>query len=553
MNKNNQKGGIMVQASILAAASIIVRIIGILYRSPLTAIIGDEGNGYYGFAYNIYAIVLMVSSYSIPQAISKLMAQKMAMGEYKNAQRVFRCTMAYAVVTGTLFSILVFFGARFLVPPSAVPVLRMFAPTIFFFAILGVLRGYFQADQNMAPTSVSQILEQIANAVVSIGAAWLFMNYLAGSDRHVQAVYGAMGSALGTGSGVIVALIFMTFLYLRSRKGFHERISCDKTVRLTPWPLILRDTILVITPFILSGFILNLTTTVNQTIYFNIMMGVKGMVEREVSTAYGIFSNKAVVISNIPISIATALATAVIPNISAAYAVFDLDETRRRVITAIRFVLVVSVPCAAGLFILAKPVTMLLFPQWESLDLAARLLAMLSVTVILYSVSTITNAALQSIGRMSMPLVSAGIALIGQTVILVLLLFFTGMGIYSLVAVSIIYSGLIFALNQFFLRRYLDPRADLVNILGKPCLAALVMSIVCRLVYAVIMILCGRLGLGRYMSNLAGLVPSILCAVIIYFFVLIRIGTLSEEDILNFPRGALLLKTFKKLRWLKQA
>ncbi len=551
MNDNNQKGGIMVQASILAAASIIVRIIGILYRSPLTAIIGDEGNGYYGFAYNIYAIVLMVSSYSIPQAISKLMAQKMAMGEYRNAQRVFRCTMAYAVAVGALSSILLFFGAGLLVPPSTVPVLRMFAPTIFFFAILGVLRGYFQADQNMAPTSVSQILEQIANAVVSIGAAWLFMHLLAGDDPHEQAVYGAMGSALGTGSGVIAALIFMSLLYFASRKRFRRRIRHDRTGKLDPWPGILRDTVLVITPFILSGFILNLTTTVNQTIYSNVMIGMKGMDEIEISTAYGIFSNKAVVISNIPISIATALATAVIPNISAAYAVFDLEETRRRVIAAIRFVLVVSVPCAAGLCVLAKPVTMLLFPQWSSLDQASRLLAMLSVTVVLYSVSTITNAALQSIGRMSMPLVSAGIALIGQTIILVILLLTTDMGVYALVVVSIIYSGMIFALNQFFLRRYLDPRADLINVLGKPCLAALVMSITCRLVYSLIMIFCEAMGLGRYSSNLVCLVPSILAAVVMYFFVLIRIGTLSREDILNFPKGKLLLKTFRRLGWMR--
>lgn len=551
MNDNNKKGGILVQAGILAAASMVVRIIGILYRAPLTAIIGDEGNGYYGFAYNIYAIVLMVSSYSIPQAISKLMAQKMAMGEYRNAQRVFRCTMTYAVAVGTLSSILLYFGAGALVPPSAVPVLRMFAPTIFFFAILGVLRGYFQADQNMAPTSVSQILEQIANAVVSIGAAWLFMHLLAGEDPHQQAVYGAMGSALGTGSGVLAALIFMALLYFKSRRRFRRRIRSDRTGRLDPWSVILKNTILVITPFILSGFILNLTTTVNQTIYSNIMTGMKGMDEKVMSTAYGIFSNKAVVISNIPISIATALATAVIPNISAAYAVYDLQETRRRVITAIRFVLVVAIPCAAGLLVLAKPVTMLLFPQWDSLDLASRLLAMLSVTVILYSVSTITNAALQSIGRMSMPLVSAGIALFVQTLILVVLLMFTSLGIYALVAVSILYSGLIFALNQFFLRRYLDPRADLVNILGKPCLAALVMSIACRLTYALFTILCDVMGLGRYMSNLVCLVPSMMVAVVVYFFVLIRIGTLSRKDILSFPRGKTLLRTFRRLGWLR--
>ena len=303
--------------------------------------------------------------------------------------------------------------------------------------------------------------------------------------------------------------------------------------------------------FAAGGFILNLTTTVNQTIYYNIMAGVKGMDEFEMSTAYGIFSNKAVVISNIPISIATAMATAVIPNISAAYAMFDLVETRRRFITAVRFVLVVAVPCAAGLCVLGMPVTMLLFPQCDSLDLASRLLSMLSVTVILYSVSTITNAALQSIGRMSMPLVSAGIALFVQTLILVVLLMFTSMGIYALVVVSILYSGLIFALNQFFLHRYLDPRADLVNILGKPCLAALVMSIACRLTYALFTILCDVMGLGRYMSNLVCLVPSIMVAVVVYFFVLIRIGTLSRKDILSFPRGKMLLRTFRRLGWLR--
>ena len=551
MKENSNKSGIIVQAGILAAASMVVRIIGILYRSPLTAIIGDEGNGYYGFAYNIYAIVLMVSSYSIPQAISKLMAQKMAVGEYRNAQRVFHCTMVYSLIVGLLSSIFLYFGAPLLVPPSTIPVLRMFAPTVFFFGILGVLRGFFQADQNMAPTSVSQILEQIANALVSIGAAWLFMHYLAGPSSHEQAVFGAMGSALGTGSGVLAALVFMSFLYIRNQRWFRERIESDRTGRLTPWGPVLRDTILVITPFILSGFILNLTTTVNQTIYTNIMIRAKHADEVAVSTAYGIFSNKAVVISNIPISIATALATAVIPNISAAYARFDMEETRRRVITAVRIVLVVALPCTAGLIVLARPVTMLLFPQWESLDLASLLLALLAVTVVLYSVSTITNAALQSIGRMSLPLVSAGFALIIQTIVLVLLLNLTHMGIYSLVVVSILYSALIFIMNQFFLIRYLDLKADMIILFVKPFVSTVIMGIVCRMVYSVCSSMLMRTGRGLYFCNLLSLVPAIGAAVIVYFFILIRIGTLSEEDILTFPKGQLFLNAFKKLKWIR--
>ena len=540
------------QAGILAAASIVVRIIGLLYRSPLTAVIGDEGNGYYGYAFNIYSIVLMVSSYSIPSAISKLMAQKLALGEYRNAQRVFYCTMAYALTVGAAFSLFVWFGAGLLVPPRSVPVLRVLAPTIFIFAILGVLRGYFQANQTMVQTSISQILEQIMNAAVSIGAAWFFMHRLAaGQDVHEQAVYGAMGSALGTGSGVMTALIFMAVMYLVNRRYFMKRIRKDRTGREDPWTGIMRDTILVITPFILSGFILNLTTTVNQTIFSKIMIGAKGLDEIDITTAYGIFSNKAVVITNIPISIATAVAAAIIPNISSAYARKDREETRRRVIAAVRITNIIATPCALGLIALARPVTMVLFPQWESLGLASALLALLGVTVIFYSIATIMNAALQSIGRMQMPLVSAGIALAVQTLVLLVLLFATNMGVFALVLVSVLYSLMIFLLDTYFLQRYLKLDMDLYNVYARPLFAATIMGVATYgyTMFEVFLELVGSRSL--YLNNLIAMVPAILAAVLIYFFALIRMGTLSEEDILSLPRGSMLLKIFRKLKWMK--
>ena len=541
------------QAGILAAASIVVRIIGLLYRSPLTAVIGDEGNGYYGYAFNIYSIVLMVSSYSIPSAISKLMAQKLALGEYRNAQRVFYCTMAYALTVGAAFSLFVWFGAGLLVPPRSVPVLRVLAPTIFIFAILGVLRGYFQANQTMVQTSISQILEQIMNAAVSIGAAWFFMHRLAaGQDVHEQAVYGAMGSALGTGSGVMTALIFMAVMYLVNRRYFMKRIRKDRTGREDPWTGIMRDTILVITPFILSGFILNLTTTVNQTIFSKIMIGAKGLDEIDITTAYGIFSNKAVVITNIPISIATAVAAAIIPNISSAYARKDREETRRRVIAAVRITNIIATPCALGLIALARPVTMVLLPQWESLGLASALLALLGVTVIFYSIATIMNAALQSIGRMQMPLVSAGIALAVQTLVLLILLFATNMGVFALVLVSILYSLMIFLLDTYFLQRYLKLDMDLYNVYARPLFAATIMGVATYGLYTMFEVFLELVGSrSLYLNNLIAMVPAILAAVLIYFFALIRMGTLSEEDILSLPRGSMLLKIFRKLKWMK--
>lgn len=543
------------QAGILAMASMIVRVIGLLYRAPLTAIIGDEGNGYYGTAYNIYTIILMVSSYSMPSAISKLMAQKLAVGEYRNANRVFRCALTYGVLVGLVGSGLLFFGASFLVPDVAVCVLQVFAPTVFLFGILGSMRGYFQARGSMVQTSVSQILEQLANAVVSIAAAWLLMQTAVGADPTRRAQLGAMGSALGTGAGVLIALLFMVFCFRRSKEGRKAEILSDATGKEEKYRIFLRDTILVITPFMLSGVIMNLTTSLNQTIYMRMLIDLKGAGETATTTLYGIFSNKAVVISNIPISIATAVSSAIIPGISAAYARRDETGARRQVGNAIRITSIVAIPSAVGLAVLARPITMLMFPQMESLELASSLLSLLAVTVIFYSISTITNAALQSIGRMNLPLISAGIALVVQTVVLVALLRFTDLDVRALVLVSILYSVMIFAVNQYYLRRFLGIRQDVRRDYLQPLVCAALMGAAAKAVYYLVSMAAEpmrNLPKGFYFRNLAATAAALLAAVLVYGYTMVRSGTIRRKDLLSMPKGQLLVRLMEKLHWLPE-
>ena len=179
--KNSSKNNFIMQAGILAVAGIISRIIGLLYRGPLQSVIGNLGLGYYQSAYNYYTIILLISSYSIPSAISKAIAQKLGEKEYRNAHRLFHGAMIYVLVVGGIASLFLFFGAGLFLDGGAATVLLTFAPTIFVYGILGVLRGYFQAHKSMAQTSVSQILEQIANAVVSVGAAYLLIHIFMGS------------------------------------------------------------------------------------------------------------------------------------------------------------------------------------------------------------------------------------------------------------------------------------------------------------------------------------------------------------------------------------
>ena len=182
MAKSRDKNNYLKQAGILAAAGIICRIIGILYRSPLTSIIGDEGNGYYTSAYNIYTIILLLSSYSIPSAVSKIIASKLALKEYRNAHRIFHCALIYVCAIGGAASIFTFFGAGLFLEGEAAVVLKVFAPTIFLSGFVGVLRGYFQAHGSMVQTSFSQIAEQILNAVISILAAHLLIDMVSSSD-----------------------------------------------------------------------------------------------------------------------------------------------------------------------------------------------------------------------------------------------------------------------------------------------------------------------------------------------------------------------------------
>lgn len=589
MSKSSNKNGFIIQAGILAAAGIICRIIGLLYRSPLAAVIGDEGNGYYQAAYNIYTMILLISSYSIPSAISKVIAQKLATHEYRNAHRVFTCAIYYVLIVGGLASLVLFFGAGFLTRGPAVQVVRVFAPTVFLYGLLGVLRGYFQAHRSMVQTSVSQIIEQILNAVVSIGAAYLLIilmlsstdKYVINDDHSVSlgstvvqemaeeltdengivtyvlsdeqqawntkhALYGAIGSALGTGSGVLIALLFMWAVYLLNKGTIYRRIERDRHP-VEEYGEIIKTITGVIIPFILSTAIYNLTTVVNQTVYTYIAAEKKNMENTEISTRYGIFSGKAVVISKIPIAISTAIASAILPTVSALAGSGDMKGARRKTAQAVKTTMFIAIPATVGIAVLARPITWLLFPQKASIDMASRLLMLLAVSIILYSLSTLTNSILQGIGQVRVPVKNAAVALVIQTAITALLLLFTGLDMYALVIAEIVYSGMMCFLNQRSIRRYMHYRQEIFKTFIVPFVASVFMGLAAYGTYAGFHALMGG---GEYpgrMQNAIALIPAILVGCVVYFVLEILFGGISEKELRELPKGYLMVKVAKKL------
>ena len=540
------------QAGILAVAGIIVRIIGILYRSPLVAIIGDEGNGYYNTAYIIYTIILLVSSYSIPSAISKVIAARLALKEYRNAHRLFIGSIIYVVIMGGIASIICFVGAEWFVGHNSSMVLRVFAPTIFFSGILGTLRGYFQAHRTMVQTSLSQIIEQILNAIVSILAAFLLMRLVTSKDTTTQAIYGAIGSALGTGSGVIIALIFMLCVYLLNKKMIHKRIKADQTKELLNYKEIGKIIVCMVTPVVLSTCIYNLSTASNLKIYQEIMQTVYGLTEKQATTSYGLFSGKAMQIVNIPIALSSAMSAAIIPTIAGTYERKEYKETNKRISKAIKVTMLISIPSAVGLFALAKPVTMLLYPQRASLETVSFLIQVLCVTVVFYGLSTLSNAVLQGTGNVNIPVINAAISLAIQAGLLVVLLLYTKLDLYALCIATIVYSFMMCILNGIAVKRKLGYKQEVMRTFVLPLVGSFWMGVAAFFTnYGLNKLF--RLIYQNPQMEISGIINavcvmiSVMIAAIVYFFVIMKIGAINKKELTGMPKGNLILRICSKL------
>ena len=533
-NRKNNNDFVM-QAGILAAAGIICRLIGLIYRVPLANILTDEGNGYYSTAYNIYTIVLLLASYSIPSAISKLMAGKLEQREYKNAQRIFYCALMYVGSVGLIAGLFLFFGADFLLDGKAALVLRAFAPTILIYGFLGVLRGFFQAHKSMVQTSVSQIFEQILNALVSVGAAYIFIQIFKSPE------YGAIGSALGTLAGVIAALIVMLWAYSINRKIIGRRLERDKTNVPDSYGEIFKSMLFIVTPIILSTFIYNFNITLNNNLFTKIAMSHYGLTEQQSYSIFGIYSGKAVLLSDVPVALASAMSAALIPVVSGAYVREGRKAAGERVEVAVQTTMLFAIPAAVGMFVLAEPILNLLFSfaTAEDLQMAVILLRMMTLSIAFYSLSTVSNGILQGIGKVNKPVINAAIALAVQTVVVVGLLLGTKLGIYALPIAFIVYAALMSLLNQLAVRKELDCRIRVIPVFVKPLISSLVMGAAAYLVYTVIYLVIP--------VNIVALGIAVVVAVAVYVIAMIVCGGITEATLDNIPKGGALKPILRKI------
>ena len=540
-----KKGAVVKQAAFLMAAQLICSVVGLLYRSPLHLIMGDVGDGYYTYAYEWYTIILLISSYSIPMAISKVMAERLALGQYRNAQKVFHGALLYVLGVGGIGACVAFFGAPLFLTatPDAVLALRILAPTILLSGFLGCLRGYFQAQNNMMPTAISRVVEQILNAIMSVFAAWLLTRPYLGNE-NLTGKFGAAGGTIGTGSGVAIGIVFMLFMYMLNRKTYMAQIESDKTGKTESFADVFKVIFLMVTPIIFATCIYNATAIVDQNI-FSYSMVARGVGAMDISRQYALFGYRFKPIINIPIALSSATSTALIPAVATAMASNNRKDAKDKINECMLLSTFIAIPAAIGLCVLSYPVIRILYPTGDVKG-AAMLLSLGSISVVFYSLSTVTNGVLQGLGHPSVPVRNAAAALAINALAAFVTVRYLGMGATGVLLATVLYAYTVMTMNAVALKKFLGYEHDINRLILQPLKAALVMGAVVGIIFWVPYKLLPGV-FDRYLMSAVLTMVSVLIGVIVYAIIYTKSTGMTDAEIRRLPMGTKILVLLRKL------
>lgn len=525
------------QAAILAFAGILVRILGFAYRLPLTDMIGDEGNGIYSAGYYLYNMFLVISSAGLPAAISKMVSEKITLGQYKNAEKIFRVSLIVAGTLGFVCAVLMFAGARgfcaIIKSPRSYYSILTLSPTIFIVAVMSVFRGYFQGMNTTVPTAVSQVVEQIFNAFFSVYLAYVLVG------KGVE--FGAAGGTAGTGIGALAGLIFIGFTFMRSRKSIKEDFKDDKgNYKTEAFKEITVTLFKTAIPIITGTAIFSMTNLIDMQMVNSRLAACGQFSAEQIDALYGQLTGKYVTLTTLPVSISTALATAVLPSIAGSMIKGELDVVKSKIATTLRLTMIISVPAALGIGILGDQILQLLFPNYND---GGILLKVGAVSIIFLALSQIATGVLQGIGKMGTPAVNALIGSVIKIPINYFLIAIPSVNVIGAVISTTVCYIAASALNLIALHKATGAKTDLSGILIKPLIGSVLMGVVCLGVYYLIFSLVP--------INSVATLAAIFAAMLAYLGAMILIKGFQREDLRLMPMGGKMINFLDKHNMLK--
>lgn len=535
-NKKTKKEGFMQGVITLMFSQVLIKILGLVYTLYLTNRdgFGDKGNGICASGYQIYALLLTISSIGVPSAISKLVSERVAVGDNKGAHRIFKIAFATFAVIGLIGSLLLFFGAnvianQWLQIPDAEMTLVALSPAIFFVTVASVMRGYFNGRQKISVGAKSQTLEQVFKTLLTI----IIVEVVA-ILSNVSTEWMAAGANLATTLATFLGFSYL-FLYYRSeRKEVATEIKNTVNYKYERVSTIIKRILLVSIPITLTAIMSSINKNVDS---FTVVRNLRAFMPEDQATAlYGILGGKVDTLTSLPLAINVAFATALVPAISAAKAKDDNKTITEKTSFSLLVSMLIGLPCTVGMFIFAQPILNLLFPNAND---GALILQISALTIIFTILDQTINGALQGFGKLMIPTISLATGVFVKFIFNITLIKIPSIGVYGAAWGSVACHLVAFTIAFTLLRKNIKLNLTFSKFVVKPIIATVIMGICSYFTYLVLK--------GIIIERLATIV-AILVAVIIYVLSVVILKIFTKEELKMMPAGDKIVKILEKIK-----
>ena len=519
-------------------AGLMVKLLGAVFRIPLGNIIGDDGMGYYQTAYPIYVLFLTIATSGIPTAISRMVAERYAIGKPREAHRVFKISTILLFITGAVSCSIFFFGAQAIAnavkEPDAVWCLKAISLALLFVPLMGSFRGYFQGRQNMNPTALSQVIEQIFRVGFGLGLAVVLL------DKGVAIA--AAGACFGAAAGGFFGFIGMLLIYGKEKKVVKAELASASYSPEQSIKSILWNILSIAVPITIGASVMPIINAIDTAIVKSrlIAIGYDSAIARSL---YGQLTGMAAPIINVPQVFTQAVSMSLVPVIAASCRKGEHEFIRKNVSLSLRYAMLISAPCAAGIIALAKPIMVMFYPyQKESAVSAAECLAVLAIGTVFLALVHASTGALQGIGKQQIPVINlcfGALAKICVTFTLTAVPFLNVKGA-ALGTVTAYFVAAV--LNIIQVKKRTGVKLNIISIYVKPLIASAVMGFGAYFCY--------RLLLG-ILGNAVSCLISVCFGVVLYALMILLTRSITAEEIETIPKGRKIVFLLRKLHLVK--
>lgn len=540
MGEGQQKSFIK-GAAILTTAGLIAKVMGFVYRVILTRLIDAEGMGLYQMAYPVYTTLLVISRSGIPVSLAKLISERIALDERRAAFKIFKVGRQMGFIVGLFFSIVMVLLAKPLIAllkwdPRVYYAILALSPAIFFVSLMATYRGFFQGLQNMKPTAISQVIEQLVRMVTMIGLVYFLVPY----GKAISAAGATFGAVTGSMTGLLVLL----YIYYKRRKNIWKYVNEGSISNIDTWKIVKEITTLGI-PITIGALVQPLMTLVD-TIVVPQRLQVAGYAIEKTTALFGELAAVAMTLVNFPTIITVSLAASLVPSISEAFALKKDNLIKYRTRTGLRLALLISLPSAMGLYILAKPLTTVIF----AVPTAASSLRIVAWGVLFIALQQTSSAILQGIGETGIPARNLLLGALVNGIINYTLTAQPQFGIRGAAFGTTTGFAVAAFLNLIYVKKFTQARFKFKEFVLKPVGAALLMGIVVYQGFNILSVFLSRLT--DYGYSLA-MFLIVIIAILVYGIILLLLREVKYSDLAMIPRiGKKMADTLKKIGLVRE-